>query len=241
MSRVPWVTRVPWMTGSVMAVALIVSSFTGLGEWLQFEPAAHGSGEWWRGVTSHFTHCSPDHLAWNLFAFGALGAACEHRDRRGLLWVLALCTVAVPLTLWLLQPDLPSYRGLSGLASGCFTYLAARIAREALAREERWRAVAAVGLLGLFAAKTMFELVRGESVFVDGMTAGFIPVPLAHGVAGAMGLVASWLEGRGLLPGSVEPSIHRRCHTAGHSPVTLPSAQAVECLQRRALQQEEKD
>jgi hypothetical protein len=124
--------------------------------------------------------------------------------------MLLVSAVAVPVALWLVQPGLPSYRGLSGLASGCFTLVAVRIA---LARADvghgllgaaarggrwdrwdRWRAAAAWGLLGLFAAKTTFELVLGQAVFADGASAGFVPVPLAHAVAGAVGLVVGRLE-----------------------------------------------
>jgi rhomboid family GlyGly-CTERM serine protease len=190
------VSRVPWLTALILGASVVVSGASGVAERLQFEPAIFMSGEWWRGLSCHFAHCSPDHLLWNVAALGTLGAVCESHARRGFLWLLAFTMIAVPLTLLLLQPELPSYRGLSGLASGCFTLVTVRIARRAAVHGERWRAVAACVLLGLFAAKTVFELVRGEAVFADGAAAGFVPVPLAHAVAGAVGLVVGWTESR---------------------------------------------
>ena len=144
--------------------------------WLAFDLGA--AGEPWRAVTGHLVHISFDHLAWDLGAFLVLGLLCEHAWRTRYLICLAASAVAIPAALCLLQPQLSSYCGLSGIDSALFGLLAVRSLQRGISlREGGITSVAAV-LLAAFVAKLVFEHTAGATVFVD--SANAVPVPLAH-------------------------------------------------------------
>lgn len=180
-------TRIPWLTLLLAASAALLSGWPGLAEQLQYERGPIRSGEWWRVASCHFVHCSPDHALWNLAATAVLSAAVELRGRRRWIGALVGATAAIPCALWLITPELSSYRGLSGLASALIVLLALQVAREGRVP----RAIATSALL-LFAAKVGFELSTGAALFVENVDAGFVPIPLAHAVGGSIG----WLVER---------------------------------------------
>ncbi len=80
----------------------------------------------WRLLTGHFTHWTADHLQWDLLVFVALAILFPPRRLGVLLFSTALL---VSLGVILLHPQLPSYRGLSGLDSALFAALAGDLLR----------------------------------------------------------------------------------------------------------------
>jgi rhomboid family GlyGly-CTERM serine protease len=166
---------------------------------LEYRRGAVLGGEVWRLLTGHWVHFSAAHLAWDLLAMLALAWACRDAPRRALL-ALATASVAIPLAVAMLQPELAIYRGLSGLASTLFVLAACRRLVPRAGSEDvgaaRSRRVAALAL-ALFGAKVAWEAATGAALFVDGAAAGFQPVPLAHLVGGLCGALAS-LENRRL-------------------------------------------
>jgi rhomboid family GlyGly-CTERM serine protease len=181
-------TRVPVVTIALSAVALVVHArMDGAG--LQLDRTLVAAGDWWRLITCHFTHWSADHFAWDFMMYALLGGACEVTSRRRTLITLGVSTVAIPLAVLLWQPQLQTYRGLSGLDSALFGLLAVELLWEKLAQSDR-RSIAAIGLLVVgFIAKTGFETVTGSAVFADSARGGFVPVPLAHLVGFLIGAI----------------------------------------------------
>jgi hypothetical protein len=113
-----------------------------------------------------------------------LGALCETHDRRAMLRCLAVSFLLIPLSIAWLLPDMPTYRGLSGIDSALFVLLSGTILRESLI-ERRWAwAIAAVAVLCAFVAKTGFELASGQTLFVDSPASSMVPIPLAHIIGG---------------------------------------------------------
>ncbi|MFT3869010.1 MAG: rhombosortase [Nibricoccus sp.] len=178
--------KFPFIAVIFTALALFVFRLAGWTEALEMNRIALAQGELWRLFTGHLTHFSADHLKWDLAVFVALGSLVELRSRRHFVAVLAGGALAISVGVWWLQPQFASYRGLSGVDSALFGYVAMDIFLIACA-EKRYGTVLIAGLaLMLFVAKTSFELVSGRTVFVDN-SGGFAPVPLAHLIGAIVG------------------------------------------------------
>jgi rhomboid family GlyGly-CTERM serine protease len=173
----------------VLLAALLTAVATGLllpASALELRRPEAQVGEWWRLLTCHWVHWSVDHLLWDALPLLALAWSCRERARQVGAALLA-ASLAIPASVWWLQPELAAYRGLSGLASALFT----------LAAMSAWRVggprLPALALLLLFAAKVAWEAATATTLFVDSAAHGFVPVPLAHLVGAACGgLVACW-------------------------------------------------
>ncbi|MBI2919837.1 MAG: rhombosortase [Planctomycetes bacterium] len=188
--------RLPLATLALTATAVAASSAAAAG-FFELTPAALAAGESWRLLTGHFTHFGAEHLLWDAAAFAFLGTLCERDSRPRFLAALALAALAIPAAILLVHPALPSYRGLSGLDSALFALLTATIVRERAA-EGGWGWVAVTcAVFALFLGKLVFELATGTAFFLQDDSA-FVPVPLAHLVGAAAGLVAGcWTTGQG--------------------------------------------
>jgi len=166
--------------------AVGVYAVPGAAEWLQFDRDAVAGWQLWRVMTCHFAHWSGDHLFWDVLVFAALGWLCERKDVGSLLRCVGLAALLIPLALWLVLPQMATYRGLSGIDSALFGLLAARFAREA-ADDKNWTKLALVAVVaGGFLAKIAFELFTGTTQFVE--SAGLVPIPLAHVVGVLVGV-----------------------------------------------------
>lgn len=179
--------KIPFITFSIGAFALFVFGQHCWAEMLEMNRFALAQGELWRLFTGHLTHFTAEHLKWDVAVFAALGSLVELRSRRHFVAVLAGGALAISLGVWWLQPQFASYRGLSGIDSALFGYIAMDVLM--LAREEgrHFPAVAASLAMTLFIAKIIFELATGRTVFVE-PAANFAPVPLAHLIGAAVGL-----------------------------------------------------
>ena len=198
----------PWATAllSLAAVATLASpSVTAL---LAYRRPELADGQWWRALGGHWTHWSADHLIWDLVVFAAVGALLEARGRR---LRLVACSAAAALVIsggvWLLEPGIGEYRGLSGIATALFTLLALDLLRESLRAGRRGLAAVLVAVLVGSLAKLALEIAAGGTLFVDAASAGFVTVWLAHllgaGVGAIFGVTSPGLaaEGPVLAPG----------------------------------------
>jgi rhomboid family GlyGly-CTERM serine protease len=183
--------RLPGATLLLVALAATVSLLPGAAAWLQYDRAAIGHGAVWRLLTSHFVHWSGDHLFWDGLALGALGWMCE-RECVPRLWpTIGLAATLIPLTLWIAEPQMVTYRGLSGIDSALFALLAVHLSRTAYAARD-WSRFGLIALVTAgFAAKIGFEIATGATVFVDSSAAGMTPVPLAHVAGGFVGVIGA--------------------------------------------------
>ncbi|MDX2187567.1 MAG: rhombosortase [Opitutaceae bacterium] len=175
----------------LIAMTAVASVALWLQHWLtsvfEFSRAGISNGEVWRLVTGHLCHFSPSHLLWDVLLFIALGTWVERRSRRAWLAVVGIGALAVSLAVWWLAPELQRYRGLSGLDSALFAWIAFDLTRFGW-KARRWSATglgggALIGLLG----KSCYEGVTGSLLFVD-PGQQFVPVPLAHGVGALVGI-----------------------------------------------------
>ncbi len=180
----------PWgVTLLVVAITLLVAGIPGASSGLQYDRSLIGQGQWWRLVTSHWVHWTPDHLTWDLLAFAALTAAAIRLSRGRALATVALASCLIPVCIWVFNPELVRYRGLSGLASALYVLVVLEVWGRIPRGESRGKGVVAWLLLVGFAAKVVYELVSGNTLFVESMGEGIRAVPLAHGVGGAIGAV----------------------------------------------------
>ncbi len=169
------------------AAAVAVYLLPRAGTSLEYSRHALAGGEFWRFITSHWTHYTFDHFFWDLLAFVWLGAFCEKWDRKSYLICTVGSALAVSGCVHIFMPELFHYRGLSGIDSALFGLLAASRLKRAAKRAE-WRRCLILGAcLSLFASKVAYETISGSALFVNGAEAGLVPVPLAHAVGFAIG------------------------------------------------------
>ena len=153
----------PWgVTLLVVAIALLAAGIPGASSGLQYDRSLIGQGQWWRLVTSHWVHWTPDHLTWDLLAFAALTAAAIRLSRGRALATVALASCLIPVCIWVFNPELVRYRGLSGLASALYVLVVLEVWGRIPRGESRGKGVVAWLLLVGFAAKVVYELVSGE-------------------------------------------------------------------------------
>lgn len=195
--------KIPFLTLGLAAVTLAVALLPGWTEALEMNRAALAHGEFWRLFTGHLTHFSADHLKWDLVVFVALGSLVELRNRRHFLVCVVGGALAISLGVAWLQPQFSCYRGLSGIDSALFGYLAVDIFNLSRGEGRRWPAFAAGLAMTLFVTKIGFELTTGRTVFVEA-SVDFIPVPLAHLIGALVGSFSPYASG-------VARILDRRC------------------------------
>lgn len=200
-SSLTWtaVRRIPLASLLLVASAVAVSLLPGAAEWLQYDRLAVSQGAWWRMMTSHFVHWSGEHLFWDVLALGLLGWMCEREGQGRFLGCVAASAAIIPLCLCIAEPQMTTYRGLSGIDSALFAMLAARVGQEAVTDRD-WLKLSLIGTVSAgFAAKIAYELLSGGTLFVDSSAGVMTPVPLAHVVGGLVGVVCALYESRRLL------------------------------------------
>lgn len=186
-ARTAWATM-PIVTLTLALAAVAIQLIPGWAAAWQYERAAIAAGQWWRMLTGHLTHWNMDHLLWDVVMFVVLGVLVERRGHWRLAGISLLSALGISLTAWLAQPDLPSYRGLSGIDTALFVYLACRLLEDAW-HDRHWAAlVLPTAFLAGFALKLGYEVVTGRTLFVAA-DAGFVVVALAHVVGASVGAV----------------------------------------------------
>ena len=173
--------RDSWVLVALLAVCLLLAaggdSARELGRW---QRDAIETGEYWRLVSGHLVHLGLGHLWPNLAALAIIGLLFEGVFSN-LDWVRigAASAAAIDAGLYVLNPDVSWYVGLSGVLHG---YVAAG-ALALILRGERLGVVLAVGVAG----KLLFEQVVGPVPFTAASVGG--PVVVAahlYGVVGAL-------------------------------------------------------
>jgi rhomboid family GlyGly-CTERM serine protease len=184
----------PYLSLMVGISALLLFIFNDVGISLQYDRAAIAAGEFWRIITGHWIHWSFDHFLWCAITFVALGAICERLNRAGFILSLALSTVIIPVFCWFADPGMHFYRGLSGLCSSIFVVASIQMVRKARVDQDLPGVILPAVAGFLFFAKTLFEFINGQALFVNS-TDIFFPVPLAHLAGALVGLIASIVTG----------------------------------------------
>jgi rhomboid family GlyGly-CTERM serine protease len=176
-----------------------------LGQSLQLEHSAVAAGQWWRLFTAHLTHWSGEHLFWDLVMFVLLGMIAERRSR--VAYAVCLTIAAVAISLGMLWTSPLSYRGLSGLATTSFAFLAAGMLREQIATGNRWGIAILAGLIIGLALKIGYEFWSGQCVLVSA-AGSFTPAPLSHVLGALAGAMVGGLAYAGPNPSSIRRARH---------------------------------
>ena len=206
----------PLVTLAIAAIAGVVAAAPALPPHLVGAREEIVAGEIWRLLTAHVVHATPSHFAWDLAAFVVLGALCERAGRARFVVCLGTSALLIPAALWLWQPSLSSYCGLSGIDSALFALLVAGVLRRAVAARQPSVVVAASLLAAGFVAKVGYEFTTASTVFVTSMGT---PVPLAHVIGAVVGLACGNIP-RVLVRGrATAPATEK-----SHGPTTLDPA-----------------
>ena len=157
----------------VLAIAIGVCALGLFGDpardLLAYDRAAIATGELWRVFSAHFVHLGASHLALNLAGLGLVWYLVGHAYPQSVwaaIWLLSIGTVAAGL--WLFEPQLAWYVGLSGVLHGL---LAAGILGTLQNRAETW--ILGIALVGKLAWEQLAgplpgsETSSGGTVIVD--------------------------------------------------------------------------
>ncbi len=135
----------------------------------------------------HLLHWSPEHLFWDLGMFVVIGGLCERMCRTNFVWTLAASAILIPPLVAVFHPELTVYRGLSGIDTALFGLAASTLVIQKLRQRDGLSALIFSGLIVAMIGKIGYELVVGQTLFVD--DGSFLPVPLAHVVGASVGLL----------------------------------------------------
>lgn len=174
------------VTLSVAALCLLAFCFSGMVDSLGLDQI--GPNRWASPnlLVCHLLHWNGDHLLWDLLMFVSLGALCEAWMRTRYYATLLVAAAAIPISLGICQPELATYRGLSGLDTAIFSLLMAQQALDKFKSQDK-RAWLFAGLWTLMCGKIFYEFVSGNVLFVQDTS--FIPVPWAHLMGALVGLL----------------------------------------------------
>ncbi|MEX2171388.1 MAG: rhombosortase [Pirellulales bacterium] len=189
--------RIP-VTLAVVLLAVVIAYVPSAAEMFQFNRAAIAAGETWRLATGHLTHWNAEHLQWDLLMFVVLGTVCEMRNPRQMRRCVVAAAGVVSVLVFCVFTDIDTYRGLSGIDTALFTLLAIELMRDARRQRSGMSAFVTGGLLLGFVAKTAYEAVTGQAMFVEQQSAGFELLVWDHIVAAVVGaLFATGIERNG--------------------------------------------
>jgi len=174
--RCPWPGAVAGLVLLGTAPGILLSPR--LTAWLEFDRRAILGGELWRLFSGHLTHWTPGHLCWDLLACLLAVLLLLRHAPRTLLPLSLWSMLAVSLGILLAHPEIAAYRGLSGVDTALFAYLATALALAAARHRDAAGAGTGVLLLALIAGKILAEMASGSCLFVE--ADAFIPLPAAH-------------------------------------------------------------
>jgi rhomboid family GlyGly-CTERM serine protease len=158
----------------------------------RYEREGIANGEYWRLVSGQLVHLGLGHLWPNLAALAIIGVLFDEVFRPNDWWLAAAASAAaIDAGLYVLEPEVLWYVGLSGVLHGF-------VAAGAVAFLVRRQAIGAV-LAAALAAKLVFEQLVGPVPFTAASVGG--PVVVAAHLYGACG---------GLLAEGVAEVVRRR-------------------------------
>ena len=180
---VKWLSSLPWRSLALAAAALAVAAAPESVGLLRLDRAAVLDGELWRLWTGHLVHGSAQHLAWNVGALVGLGFLFERALGSYVTGLVIVGGALVGGGVLVLQPEIDTYLGLSGVLNTIWVGGAVIAARgdRGFMRAVYFAAVVA----GL--AKILFEAWTGISIFTDPEALGGHPLVLAHALGSLAG------------------------------------------------------
>jgi len=170
--------RSPYVTLAICLIVTFVHYISSLQALLIYDRKAIFAGEYWRVLTAFFAHYSGEHLVWNLLVLGCFGSLLELRRRAFV--ILLLLITALGHALFLLNPRIEFFAGMSGYVTALVFYLCIEKMTSGQHHKSIWTL-----LLIVMVIKTVYELISPEALFAKG---NFLPLPQAHiqGMIGAL-------------------------------------------------------
>jgi len=188
--RLPW-ARCGLVSLSLAALAAIALFLPDFGDALALRRIAVEHGAWWQLFTGHLAHFGATHFAWDVSAFLILGILAERRGLLAFLFTLFGTALFISAAVLAFTPGISEYRGLSGIDSALFTFVAVSLLFD-LYQVRWWTPLTLISFFLLaFLGKIIFELATGHALFVQNMGPDVLPVALAHVVGGLWGAVVA--------------------------------------------------
>ncbi len=185
------VATMPRATVVITLATLLSSCFPQIASWFTADFERVGMSALPSMVTCHLAHWSTEHLFWDLLMFVGLGWHLEKNLTKPYYITLIASSLLIPLGVQVMQPEITSYRGLSGIDTALFALLCTSKLASSY-REGCQRSVALfLFLLLAMWGKLLFEFSTGGVMFVR--NDNFSPVPSAHLCGALIGMVVGGL------------------------------------------------
>jgi rhomboid family GlyGly-CTERM serine protease len=172
--------RFPLVTLCAVAGALVIWFVPQFSPSLVFERREIAQGEYWRLVTGHWVHFSVQHLVYNLLALGIAGWLIEWHGFPHFGLLCALSALVIGLSLFVFEPRIQCYGGLSGIATAAIIYLALHSATQGA-----WQRIVLGVVLLLLGIKLGWEWFADQPLLVRNEDPSVVVSPLAH-LSGAL-------------------------------------------------------
>jgi rhomboid family GlyGly-CTERM serine protease len=158
--------------------------FNALCSFMEFDRELILEGEFWRVLTCHLVHWSPEHFFLDGLVFIALGIVFEKKIGPRYWKILMVSAFAVSMALLCFQNNLHAYRGISGLINTQFILGVGLFVFDR--NNEKFMKVLYIIIFAIHVFKVVYETINGVSFF-NTETLGDMGLftPLAH-LAGAM-------------------------------------------------------
>ena len=170
------------LTILIALAAVAITLIPGAADLLQYDQEAIAAGQVWRALTGHLTHWDHNQLMWDLMMFVTLGAVVEPRSGWRFTLLCLVSAIGISGGLWWRHPELATYRGLSGIDTALFVYMATELLLSAWRDRRLTPGLVSAALLIGFLAKLGYEMGTGQTLFVDSAASGFAVVTLAHSI-----------------------------------------------------------
>ncbi len=167
--------HLPVVTLTVVLFCAAAKVFPDISAQMIYSRSAIARGEIWRLLSCHFVHYNNAHLIYNLLAFGVAGVIIERKGYPGTLALLLVSAFSISAALFLFQPKIAVYAGLSGLACSYVVYLALF----GLMASGPWRTLCLLVMILIF-GKILMEFTSGGSLLPYWSEGSIKIVPLSH-------------------------------------------------------------
>ena len=167
--------RFPLITMVILVTSLFASLSPLATEALIYDRQAIAHSEIWRLLTGHLVHLSPSHLVSDLIGFGITSMLIERSWGRRIAVLHAAMGLGIGLALWLCDPALERFGGLSGLAYGNAVVVALML----LERRGIGHHVAVL-LVSALLLKAFMDFAYGTAGLLGSASSAFVTVPLSH-------------------------------------------------------------
>lgn len=171
----------PWLIWLALFGLCLALQAAGLNDWLMFNRTAIDQGQWWRLLSGHLVHLNWGHFWLNMGGV-LIVAGFLRRHWRVPQWLALLVwsALATGLGLYILNPELYRYVGLSGVLHGLFIAGAWQ--------ERKHYALSGNVLLALLMIKLVWEQIGGAMPGSEAAAGGHVIVD-AHLYGALSGVV----------------------------------------------------